>query len=416
MHSARPPLLFLTTQLPWPPYRGGVAVSWRLLEYLSGHFELSLGCLLKGDDAQHEAALRARLPLADYFSVPCDRPRSAGLLLQSYLRGQPLNVLRNASPAFQAEVDARLSRHPLVLADHYEMMAYLLDASDSRIVYHAHNAEYLMWERYAAQTGNLLRKLPVWLESRRIRSYERQICRRAAQVLAFPNDAAVLQAVSGLDAERFTAVLPCGEEEALAEPAPAWEDTKPMLLYVGTLSWEANIDGLCWMLEQCWPALKAAHPDLEFRIIGSQPDARLQAAAAAQAGVFLEGFVEDLGPYYRQARVFAAPLRFGSGIKLKVLNTLYRGVPVVTTAVGAEGMPLEAGRELYVAGDAAGFIRACSSLVQDRAAWERMRDASRSFAAQHLRNAVQLERIREAILRAAGLASPPAPPLGRGGN
>jgi glycosyltransferase involved in cell wall biosynthesis len=226
----------------------------------------------------------------------------------------------------------------------------------------------------------------------------------------------VLQAVSGLGAERFTSVLPCGEEEALSEPAPAWEDTAPVLLYVGTLSWEANIDGLCWMLEQCWPVLKAAHPDLEFRIIGSKPDGRLRAASAAQEGVFLEGFVEDLGPYYRRARVFAAPLRFGSGVKLKVLNTLYRGVPVVTTPVGAEGIPLESGQELYAADSAAEFVQACSRLLEDRAAWERMRDASRVFAAEHLRNSVQLERIREAVLRAAGLASPPSPPLARGGT
>ncbi|MDX1907750.1 MAG: glycosyltransferase family 4 protein [Bacteroidia bacterium] len=391
-----PALLILTSQLPWPPVKGGTGVSWRLISYLATQFEVTLCTLLKGDDSRHEAEFRQQLTLADYVSVPCDIPRSPGVVLRSYLSGRPVNLVRNWHPDMAAAVSARLPAASCVLIDHYEMCQYVPDTTPSPVVLHAHNAEYVMWARYAAISRHPLRRVVTWMESLRIRAAEARYCRQTDTVLAFPNDREALIRVAGPRAH-IVEILPAADDQALELPDIQWENTRPALMYAGTLTWEANIDGLLWFGANGWPALKGLLPDITWYLCGSQPDARLVQMAAGDPAIVLTGFVEDLETYYGQCRVMIAPLRFGSGVKLKVLNTLLRGLPIVTTPIGTEGLPVTPGVHLAEADNMADFVAATVRLIQDRAHWEAVRDASRTLGRERLSAGPQLAKVRDVI-------------------
>jgi glycosyltransferase involved in cell wall biosynthesis len=151
---------------------------------------------------------------------------------------------------------------------------------------------------------------------------------------------------------------------------------------VGFLGWEANVLGLTWFLDDIWPQLKAAHPDLALDIVGKHPDDRLQTRAARDESIRLLGYVADLETVYPGARVCIAPLTFGSGMKVKVLNAMARGIPVATTRIGAESIEVEHGRHLMIATTAQDMIEDISQLLIDPVLWQRLADESRQRIAE----------------------------------
>ena len=96
----------------------------------------------------------------------------------------------------------------------------------------------------------------------------------------------------------------------------------------------------------------------------------------------LTGFAEDLEPYYARCRVFVAPLRFGSGMKVKIVNAFYRGIPVVTTPTGAESLDVQHMQHAAIADNPETMAELCSLLLRDMGAWERLRNNSRHLAAR----------------------------------
>ncbi|MCP3999634.1 MAG: glycosyltransferase, partial [Gammaproteobacteria bacterium] len=256
----------------------------------------------------------------------------------------------------------------MILIDHYEVFQYIPDTYKGVIVLHEHNAEYVMWERFARAGTNPLERMVCYLESQRVRKYEAQACDRADLVFAAPNDIDKLAEI-GVDRNKCRVTYHLGDDTQLELPALQFEDTEKSLLNVSSLTWEANIDGLLWFIKSTWPLLKMQHPDLKFYIVGKDPDPRLIAVASEESGIILTGFVEDLEAYYRRSRVFIAPLRFGSGIKVKIVNAMCRGIPTVTTSVGTEGLAIKNMQHLAIADNSEQQAEAIDTLLTDQDKW-----------------------------------------------
>jgi len=156
-------------------------------------------------------------------------------------------------------------------------------------------------------------------------------------------------------------------------------------MYAGTLTWEANVLGLIWFIEKVWKDLKMKHPEATFYIIGKRPDQRLIEISDQIEGIKITGFVEDLEEYYKISRVFVVPLFIGSGVKIKVMNALYRGIPCVTTSIGVEGIDVENEFHICYSDQAVDFLKYTERLLTDRDYWEKIRDNSRSRMIQKYR-------------------------------
>ncbi|MEO8733833.1 MAG: glycosyltransferase family 4 protein, partial [Flavobacteriales bacterium] len=216
-----------------------------------------------------------------------------------------------------------------------------------------------------------------------VKRFEARSCQRADIVFAAPNDQTELEGL-GVAKDKFRTTYHLGDDSALAAPQLQYTDTRNTLMYVGTLSWPANSDGLLWFLREVWPGLKSAHADLHFDILGQGAGDDLKMAVDKLQDVQLHGFVEDLEPFYRKSRAFVAPLRFGSGTKVKVVTAMYRGIPCVTTSIGVEGISLVEGVDVHVCDGATSMHERIELLLTDRLAWESMRDASRQKALSDL--------------------------------
>jgi len=368
-------ILFLTTQLPYPPVSGGVIKTWNLVRHWSDQ-DLMLICALKAGDRENLEAFKQKLPGINVFAIPFEKKRSPINLLKSYLFAPTLNVYRNRHPEIAHKVEEWIPKADVVFVDHYEMGQYVSEHTDAPIVLHEHNAEFVMWERLAEIETNPIKKFLIKAEANRIKRTELHYASMAETVLAAPNDIRELASI-GVPKEKMHITYHLGEDHMLELPPLDFEKTEKALLFIGTLTWEANIDGLLWFLQEVFPLVMKSEPDVRFYIVGKNPDPRIKEVANQNPNITLPGFVEDTEPFYARSRVFAIPLRFGSGIKVKLLNAMYRGIPTVTTPIGTEGLDVESGKELYSEKDPESQARNILTLLRDQNTWEKMRDASR---------------------------------------
>ena len=400
-------LLFITPELPYPAQSGGKVKSLKLLQALSERYHVTLACPLKLEDALFVEEFHAISPCCEHLHEAVHVPRTAANLAASYLRGVPLNVHRSHSQRLCSEIAAIAGDHDVIFLDHYEVFAYLPGDYQGLTVYHAHNAYFKMWQRYAQLPGNPLMRLAAGLEARRVRRYETGVAQGTDLTFAAPNDASELLQL-GVDSARLHPTFHLGDDSQLELPELRYADTAKKLMYVGFLGWEPNAQGLLWFIEQVWPRLVERHPDLRFDIVGKNPDQRLREAAAPWEGISLKGFVPDLQQIYRDSRVSVAPLLFGSGMKVKVLDAMARGIPTVTTSVGAEGIDIEQGRHLLVADDPAAMATAVEHLLNDPVLWQCLQENSRALIRQRYtwrQLFTQMHRTLENGLRTRGAAT-----------
>lgn len=390
-------VLFLTPQLPYPPVSGGTIKSWKLIEFLSKEYEVFAAYFHKGEDTIHQSEFVEQIALSGYYYEGLEIPRTAMNLVRSNLARVPLNLYRNRSASFARKIRSIAPDFDVIFVDHYEMYQYVPRRFKGKVVLHQHNCEYLMWERFARVEPLPHKKLALYNQAWWIRNYERRICRESDCVLAAPNDIEELKKIGARDV-RYYETYHLGEEELLHLEPLLFDHTEKALMFVGTLTWEANVDGLLWFLREGWPVIKAKHPDLKCYIIGRQPDARI-VSLAGQLGddVVLTGFVKDLEDYFRKCRVFISPLRFGSGIKVKVMNAMYRGIPTVTTPVGAEGLAVEHERHMMIHEDMDGFVVGIDRLLNDRDLWWTLHHDSRDLARRKYTWASVLAIVKQAV-------------------
>ena len=294
----------------------------------------------------------------------------------------PLNVYRSYSKEFAKNIKNHIYHYDMVICDHYEVFQYLPDDYKGRIILHQHNAYYLMWERYAQTSEhNFAKRLVSFFESKRVKRYEKKACKYANLVFASPNDIDSLSQI-GVDKEKFSYTYHLGDDSQLKMPSLQFNQTTKSLLYIGSLGWEANIDGLLWFFTKVWPKLKLQHPDLIFTIIGKKPDQRLLDAVKAYEDIRFTGFVDNLEPYFLKHRVFVAPLRFGAGMKVKVLNAMCRGIPTVTTSVGSEGMEVVNMKHIAIADNSNSMIKSIDLLLSNQKTWELLKINSKQLVAE----------------------------------
>ena len=192
-----------------------------------------------------------------------------------------------------------------------------------------------------------------------------------------------------------TELLPMVAEKCAPGPGPA---RRRHLLFLGSFSNLANLDGLEWFFARIWPLIHERLPEVEMHLAGSSMPERLRALGG---GIVGRGPVDDLGSAFAQYRVFISPIRYGTGIKTKNVAAMAHGIPIVTTTIGAEGMGLRDSETISIADDEEAFAEAVVQLYQDDKLWRQRAKAGRAhilrqFSSQKLRTRVSrfIERTR----------------------
>ena len=372
-------LLFLTPEFPHPAESGATIKTASVLAYLRRRHEVHLLCFRRRPLSDEQA--RWATAVGGVETVPLNRGRTPLNLLRSYIAGLPLSVERNRSRRMTDLASERLrgGEYDALFVDSWLMAQYLPSGFASLALLHEHNAEHLLWKRQAEREGNPLLRALLRLEQRRVRNYEGAILHRFAAVFAVSE--ADRQALIGLGAEpERLRLLPNLPEPALLErPALSFAATEPLLLYFGTLSWSPNVEGLEYLLRSVFPLVRERMPEVRLVIAGKGAPSRLRRLARRTAGVEFLGAVEDAEPLFRRARLFVEASRSGGGTRLKLLNALARGLPVVASAEGAEGLEVVAGEQLLVATDPQSMAEAVGRLMADDGLWRALSEDGRAL-------------------------------------
>jgi glycosyltransferase involved in cell wall biosynthesis len=219
------------------------------------------------------------------------------------------------------------------------------------------------------------------LQWRKLRSFERRVCRQADRVVCVSEADAI--ALRQIDPAMTTHVIPNGVDTDFYERDKVTPlDLPPhSLVFTGTMDFRPNVDAMLWFAEEVLPVIKAQMPDVQVYIVGQRPHARLDVLRADPA-ITITGAVDDTRPYISAAGVYIVPLRMGGGTRLKLLEALSLQAPIVSTTLGAEGFEVTNGEQLLLADDPAAFARSIGELLADRTQARALGAAGRSFAAQ----------------------------------
>src|SRR5690606_9590478 len=163
--------------------------------------------------------------------------------LRSLALAPTLNVYRNANGALRAQAAKAVQGAAIVLVDHLEVFPYAPRGTKAPVVLHEHNAEFVMWERSRGVAKSLPERIVLALEAARVKRFEAKACRKADLVLAAPNDQGELAGI-GVPRAKFHTTFHLGDDSGLQAPDLDFGKAADNLLYVGTLSWPANADGL----------------------------------------------------------------------------------------------------------------------------------------------------------------------------
>lgn len=235
-----------------------------------------------------------------------------------------------------------------------------------------HNVEGVIWKRHVEQARNPLARIYLESQARRMFDYERDACRRARSVIAVSqSDAGIMQKDYGV--ERVAAV-PTGVDIEYFSPLPSTPVAD--LVFVGSMDWMPNIDGMKWFITEILPRIRKRRPGCSLAIAGRKPSPEIVNLAAAGSGIQVTGTVPDVRPYLWGSAVSIVPLRVGGGTRLKIYEAMAARVPVVSTSIGAEGLDVEHGGNILIADQPAEFAERCVELLADSALRTRISESA----------------------------------------
>ena len=353
----------------WPPQTGLMLRNYHLARALARQAEVS--CLSFADD---EAALTpdAAQELPPAPAQWCQRvvtvPREGAYTPSKIMRGaiglKPVTVLNYTTPVMRATLAQMLEaqRFDVVQVETSTLCDYLPIIRAAKhpplAVCDWHNIDSELMRRYSQQAP-LMRRLYALLTAYRIAAFERWTLhnydahiacstRDAQQLQKVAPDARVSVIENGVDVDYYT-------DAQLARAQSLWEQTlgreKPSakrLIFVGSMDYHANIDAVTDFARRVWPELRRARPALSFSVVGRNPAPEVLALQEID-GIEVTGTVPDVRPYYAQAAAQIVPLRVGGGSRLKILEAMAAGVPVIATTLGAEGLAVRDGHDIAIA-------------------------------------------------------------------
>jgi len=385
-------ILVVSPYLPHPASGHGTGVfMYGLLRELSPLHDLTLVSFLSKEEAPLAGDLK-KLSMK-IVTIPRGRGARKNLLwnlyliairsvqmLRSLVKWEPFYVSKSYHPRMAATVASLTSENDfdIVQLEMTAMAQYLPSVRSGKSVLHEHDVAFRPAYRSYRHAGSAVTKLFAWIEWCRWSRFELNAVPKFDRILCVTEqDSLLLRRLTGSDRVSY---FPRGVE--VGQSFPQFESRKKAtLLFVGTYSHTPNVDAAMWLVAEIFPKVLKQHPDAELRLIGKYaPDALLRAAERFPQ-IKVLGFVDDIGAELASASCFVAPLRFGGGVKIKLLHAVAAGIPVVTTRTGAEGIDGIDGQNVFI-GDSAESLAAhvvtalgnrALAASRARSAWEGIR-------------------------------------------
>ncbi len=368
-------ILWIKTELLHPVDKGGKIRTYEMLKQLKRDHQVTYLTLDDGTaspDGNGDAREQASEYCHKLVTIP-HRMRekfSAGFyveLAENLFSRLPYAVKKYESPEMRREI-LRLveqDKPDVVVCDFLTPSINVPENLGCATVLFQHNVEAMIWQRHYETQTNPLKRLYLYFQWLKTRALEKAECHRYDHVVAVSREdadmmcrdygvQAVTDVPTGVDTEFF-------RPQTNAEPEPA------SLVFTGSMDWLPNVDAINWFCGEILPLIRAKVPNVKLTVVGRKPGRELLELSERDSLIVVTGRVDDVRPYIENAVAYIVPIRIGGGTRLKIYEALAMEKPMVSTTVGAEGLPLNNGEELLIADTPAAFADAVVRVLADQA-------------------------------------------------
>ena len=377
-------IAFVAVRVPYPLNAGGRIRSFHLLKQLARTQRVTLVTGIESEaEARAAAALQEQIPdlALRAARVP---PRNAPIRAAARALRNPVDSLPYTWAAYRHRrfVDnlaqtLRTDAYDLVHCDHVQVAHAALALETPPRVLNAHNVDSLLVNRLADVEARPLRRMLLRWQAAKVERAERQTYGRFDGGLA----------MSEVDREHLLRIapglpvwtVPNGVDVEWFTPASGRPDPD-LMVFSGAMDWQPNGDAVSYFARSVLPLVRRRRPRARLEVVGRNPSSALLSTLASEPGVSFTGTVDDVRPYLARAALIVVPLRVGSGTRLKILEAWAMAKPVLSTTVGAEGLPGRDGEHLGIADSPEHMARCALDLLADPARAERLGLAGRQLA------------------------------------
>lgn len=364
-------ILVVAAEIPATSSMPGSPRLFNLCRLLAKNHSISLitGCQLKerrqwfSDDPDTGDVFQVITMLPDAPTPSWWNKQRHRLHLAPYFLTQYLN------PSYHQTILNIIDKHlsgwrpiDLLYVDGLGMTQYAEKIRSVPVVVDLHDSLTLLYSRLVKREKRLLKKLQTYLGQRSFKKLEESLWKFCALIIT--NSKVDEKIIKNLAPLGNTLTIPNGVDVDYFAPITEPQD-KNKLIFTGVMNYAPNEDAALYFAKDIFPLVKRSFPNVEFWVVGSGPSAAIQ-SLACQPGVHVTGRVDDVRPFLQSANIFVSPLRYGAGIKNKVLAAMAMGKPIVATPVSLEGIEVRPGVEVLVADGAQDFAKQIASLLADK--------------------------------------------------
>ncbi len=378
-------ILVLHNKLPYPPKDGGaIAVLEFCMELVRQSHTVTLLCMntkkhyFPVEYIPDEIKKAIRIVAVD---VDADvKPFS--LLINFLFSSKPYHLVRFNSQMFQNALKEELSKHiyHVVLFEGLFVMPYIRITKGIFTVYRAHNIESEIWHRMATNKKNLLQKWYLSSLAQRLEKFEKKAINTPDLVLTLTQrDECILKSMG---CKKLIYVSKAGISISSSNHQRHLIQY-PGIFFIGALDWLPNQEGLLWFLRSIWTKLHVQYPNLVFDIAGRNAPLWLQQKVKDYPNVSFHGEIDDAKDFIKRKAIMVVPLFSGSGIRIKILEGMSLGKAIVTTSIGAEGIPAIHNKHILIADSQEQFLSAIQMLLTEKHTFESIGQQAFEFVNQH---------------------------------
>ena len=368
-----------------PPDTGGKIRSYNILRELARRHSVTFFSFHGAHDNDQHPGLKDVFDRVVCVPLALPAPKSSRELSDYAVRlfsSQPYGITKFCRREVRQQLRTLLKQeaYDVILCDFLTPAGVIpWDSPIPKVVF-THNVEAMIWKRHYEIAKNPVWKGISWWEWRKMEAAERRYLRLADRVLT----------VSETDRDAFTpflpgqtiTVVPTGVDVDYFKPMPV-EELSNSLVFTGSMDWLPNEDAIFYFVEAILPLLRPQCPDVFLEVVGRNPSRKLQALAQNEKALRLTGWVEDIRPFLARDSVCIVPLRIGGGTRLKIFEAMAMGKAVVSTTVGAEGLPVQNGENILLADTPNDFAEAVLSLLRDVKQRRRLGTAARTLVEEN---------------------------------
>src|SRR6266566_9741274 len=350
-----------------PPDTGGKIRSYNILRELAKQHEVTFFSFYAEHPDDQHPALNQLFRKAICLPLQLPEPKGFGELLSygKYIfSSRSYSLMKYCLPQVRRELNSLLQRNTfdVILCDFiFAAPVIPWDLHCPKVIF-THNVEAMIWKRHYSVARNPLWKALSWREWKTMDRAERLYLKRADHVLAV-SETDKNHFLNYLPASKLT-IVPTGVDVEFFQPRHSQEEPDS-LVFTGSMDWLPNEDGILNFVEQVLPRIREQIPEVSLSVVGRRPSQKLQDLAARNKGVRITGWVEDIRPYLARSAVCIVPLRIGGGTRLKIFEAMAMGKAVVSTTIGAEGLPVRHRRNILLADTPEDFAHQTVSLLQN---------------------------------------------------